>query len=68
MDWWQPLSAFGGMTAQDVAREAFLCHKTQQDRGWAVLDGGELDNSLFGLYHTTVGPYVAGGDMFENLP
>ena len=68
MDWWQPLSAFGGMTAQDVAREAFLCHKTQQDRGWAVLDGGELDNSLFGLYHTTVGPDVAGGDLFEHLP
>ena len=67
MDWWQPLSAFGGRTAQDVAREAFLCHKTQQNRGWAVQDGGDMDNSLFGLYHTTVGPDVIGGDLFENL-
>lgn len=68
MDWWQSLSAFQGRTAQDVAREAFLCHKSQQERAWAVQDHGEDDNSLFGLYHTTVGPDVIGDDMFENIP
>ena len=67
MDWWQPLSAFGGMTSQDVAREAFLCHISQQGRRWAVNDGGEYDNALFGLYYTTVGPDVIGGDLLENI-
>lgn len=67
MDWWQPLDSFGGMTAQDVARQAFLCHVSQQERAWAVEDHGEDDNSLFGLYHTTVGLDVIGGDFFENL-
>lgn len=67
MDWWQPLACFGGRTAQDVAREAFLCHLSQQDRGWAVEDHAEYDNSLFGLYRTTVGADVTGGDLFEHI-
>lgn len=67
MDWHQPLSYFGGMTAQDVAREAFKCHVSQQGKRWQVEDGGIWDNSLFGLYYTTVGLDVIGGDMFENI-
>lgn len=67
MDWWQPLSRFGGRTAQDIARGAFLCHRSQQDHGWAVQDHAEHDNSLFGLYRTTVGADVIGGDLFEHL-
>lgn len=66
MDWKQPLSAFGGKTGLEVATEAFRKHVTQQGH-WDVWDGGEWDNSLFGLWHTTVGPDVIGGDMFENI-
>lgn len=67
MDWHQPLSAFGGMTAQDVAREAFKCHVSQQGKRWQVEDGGIWDNSQFGLFHTTVGVDEKGGDMFEHI-
>lgn len=67
MDWQVPLERFDGMIAQDVTRKAFLCHRSQQGRGWAVNDGGVHDNSLFGLYYTTVGPDEKGGDMFEHI-
>ncbi len=66
MDWKKPLSAFGGKTGLEVATEAFRKHVTQQGR-WDVWDGGDWDNSLFGLWHTTVGPDVKGGDMFEHI-
>ena len=68
MDWHQPLSRFGGMTAQDVAREAYKCHVSQQHKEYySVQDGGPYDNELFGLFHTVVGPDVAKNDLFENL-
>lgn len=66
MDWKKPLSAFDGKTGLEVATEAFRRHVTQQGR-WDVWDGGEWDNSLFGLWHTTVGVDEAGGDMFEHI-
>ena len=55
------------MTGLEVADKAMQNHKTQIGRGWAVTEGGEYDNSLFGLWRTIVGPDVAGGDMFENI-
>ena len=67
MDWKQPLSAFDGKTGLEVAAEAFACHATQQER-WAVQDGGEYDNALFGLWRTNVGPDTVGVDLFENIP
>ena len=67
MDWHKPLSAFGGKTGLEVAGEAFLCHVSQQER-WAMQDGGEWDNALFGLWRSTVGPDVVRTDMFENIP
>lgn len=67
MDWHQPLSAFGGKTGLQIAEEAFLCHASQQER-WAVHDGGEWDNALFGLWRTTVGPDTVKTDLFENIP
>lgn len=66
MDWKKPLAAFDGKTGLEVATEAFRKHVTQQGH-WDVWDGGQWDNSLFGLWHTTVGPDVIGGDMFENI-
>lgn len=66
MDWNKPLSAFGGKTGHEVAAEAFLCHVSQLKR-WEYADSEKYDNSVFGLWHTTVGPDVIGGDMFENI-
>ena len=67
MDWRQPLDAFGGRTAFDMACEAFKKHRTQQSGKYQVLDSGKNDNRLFGLYYSTVGPDEAGVDMFEHL-
>lgn len=68
MDWSCPLTAFGGKTAMEVAREGFACHVSQARKGrWAVTDGGLYDNSLFGLYHTTVGPDTLKNDLFEHI-
>ena len=67
MDWRQPLDAFGGKTAFEVAEEGFRCHVSQQTTDYHVEDWGPWDNSLFGLYRTTVGPDEEKNDFFENL-
>ena len=67
MDWQQPLEAFGGKTAFQVAEEAFRCHKSQQSTDYRVKDSGPCDCSLFGLYRTLVGPDEAKDDFFEHL-
>ena len=67
MDWHAPLSAFGGADSLSVAQEAMLCHKSQVKHGWQVEDGGENDNSLFGLYFTCVGPDEAKNDFLEHI-
>lgn len=68
LDWHRPMTAFPGKTAIQVAQEAIAWHKTQVEHGWAVQDGGEMDNSLFGLYRTLVGPDTEKNDFFENIP
>lgn|GEM_PF-1128700 len=67
MDWDQPLSAFGGKTAMEVAMEAMEYHKSQTQRGWKITVGGEKDNTLFGLYRSLVGEDVEKNDVFENI-
>ena len=67
MDWDQPLSAFGGLSGLEVAREAFLCHVSQQHTDYRVRDSGSADCSLFGLYYSAVGPDLLKNDFFENL-
>lgn len=68
MDWNQPLSAFDGKTGLEVAADGFLCHVSQQGRGYEVVDGGRFDNALFGLWRTNVGDDVIKNDLFENIP
>ncbi|MDO4544069.1 MAG: PIG-L family deacetylase [Clostridia bacterium] len=64
----EPLSAFGGMTAVEVAREAFACHTSQQSTRHAVTNEGIYSLSDFGLAYTTVGLDTEGvNDMFENI-
>ena len=68
MDWRQPLEAFGGQTAFDVAEAAFACHISQQHTDYRVEDSGPYDNAKFGLAFTTAGEDVEKNDFFENLP
>ena len=66
MDWSQPLSAFGGKTAVEMARLGFAEHVSQQTF-FKVEDYGPYDCRKFGLYRSLVGPDAQGGDFFENL-
>jgi len=68
MDWHVPLEAFGGKDGMTVASEALACHVSQVAHGWAMEEGGENDNSLFGLYHSTVGEDENHDDFMENIP
>lgn len=52
MNWHIPLSHFGGKTALEVAREAYLFHESQQIYEFEVLEYGEGDCRLFGLWRT----------------
>ncbi len=67
LDWHRPLGAFGGKDGMTVAREAMAMHRSQTKHGWAIEEGGDYDNTLFGLYHTEVGPDEAGDDLFEHI-
>ena len=60
-----PLEAFGGKDAYQVAREAFLKHKTQQGMGFAV----ERNKSKFAFnrFGMAAGVVEAGGDAFDNI-
>jgi len=66
MDWNIPLERFGGKTAIDIAKEGFAKHVSQQ-KYFQVEDYGPYDCRKFGLYRSTVGPDVVGGDFCENI-
>lgn len=68
LDLRQPLDAFGGQTALDIAKEAFRCHLSQQGYGFAVSDEGRYSAAKFGLAFSTVGADTAGNDFFEHIP
>ena len=69
MDWHVPLARFGGLTGMEVAALGFDKHISQTSKTYySVHDGGDTDCSLFGLFHTTVGPDVEKVDLFENIP
>ena len=68
MDWQQPLTAFGGKTSLEVAKEALWCHVSQRALTYQMLESGPYDCRLFGLYYTAVGPDVEKNDFFENIP
>lgn len=67
MDWNQPLSAFRGRSAMDVAEEALRYHASQTANGWSMARTKQWDNSLFGLYWTTVGLDEKKDDLFEHI-
>lgn len=66
-DWTVPLDAFGGKTGFQVAEEAFAWHRSQVRRNWAFEAVGPHDNTLFGLFFTTVGQDTGIGDFMEHI-
>ena len=75
-DWTLPLEAFDGKTGYEVASEAFQYHRSQIRRNWGLDPDGsvhnnagplEHDNSLFGLFYTTVGQDTGIGDFMEHI-
>ena len=66
-DWTVPLEAFGGKTGFQVAEEAFSWHRSQVKRNWSFEAVGPHDNTLFGLFFTTVGQDTGIGDFMEHI-
>lgn len=67
MDWNQPLSAFGGKTALDMAKAGYSQHVSQQKWAFKVTDQGATNCADFGLAYTAVGLDTGKQDFFENI-
>lgn len=75
MDWDQPLSKFGGMTAYEVTKNlGFPCHVSQVNGFLWYMAGADSAAEVpkyspcyYGLYRSTVGPDVEKNDFFENV-
>lgn len=68
MDWSVPLASLDGVTGIGAAERAFEFHVSQHSTNMDVKHTGvRYDNTKFGLYGTTVGPDVVGGDFMENI-
>mgnify|MGYP002624304198 CR=1 FL=1 len=64
----QPLSAFGGKTAVDVSKEAYLRHASQLSTKHAVRNTGVYSLADFGLAYSIVGADTPGvNDPFEHV-
>lgn len=61
-----PLSSFGGMSALDAAKEAYLKHESQQYAWFYVDDEYEYSCARFGLFRTLVGADTK-NDILENI-
>ena len=68
MNWNQPLEAFGGKTALEVANEAYHMHVSQLEYHKNVYGTGPYSSLLFGLVDSTVGQDAAKDDFFEHIP
>ncbi len=77
MNWDQPLSKFNGMTAYEVSKLGYECHKSQHwtwFTRWLKGDGINKASDIktyspcdYGLYRTTVGPDTGKNDFMENI-
>ncbi|MDL2206710.1 PIG-L family deacetylase, partial [Eubacteriales bacterium OttesenSCG-928-N13] len=66
MDYTTALDTLGGVSPSSVAREGYGAHATLLKKT-KYEEGGQYDNSKFGLAFTTVGDDVMKNDMFENI-
>lgn len=79
MDWDKPLESLGGKTAFQKTQEGFDCHKSQHWTwfyNWIYGKNNQITKASqiekyspceYGLFYTTVGVDVAGGDFMENV-
>lgn len=77
MNWDQPLSEFGGMTAYEVSKLGYACHDSQHwtwFTKWLKGDGINSASDIqkyspckYGLYRTTVGSDTGKNDFMENI-
>jgi len=67
MDWNQPLSGFGGMTALEVANEAYQLHVSQLEYHSNVYGDGDYSSLNYGLAVTVVGQDESKDDFFEHV-
>ena len=67
MNWNQPLEAFDGKTALEVANEAYHMHVSQLDYHKNVYGNGKYSSLLFGLAFSAVGQDAAKNDFFEHI-
>lgn len=68
MEWDTPLERFDGKDGFQVAKDAFVCHDSQND--YLVVERTKSSKfccTLFGLYRTTVGEDVQMNDFMENI-
>lgn len=68
LDWYKPMEAFGGRNGIEVATDGYAKHVSQHIYAFYVYgEGDDYDSRKFGLYRSTVGPDLVGGDIFENI-
>ncbi|MCR5073444.1 MAG: PIG-L family deacetylase [Clostridiales bacterium] len=68
IDMRQPLEAFNGRTALDVAKAAYSEHKSQQYLWFYVSDEGAYSAAEYGLAFTAIGYDTPGkNDLFEHI-
>ncbi len=67
LDLRSPLDNFDGKRGIDVARQAYLCHQSQQWCDFTIDDYGPRNISAFVLYKSNVGSDVNNDDLMENL-
>ena len=80
MDWDTPYESLGGLTPFQVTQKGFDCHETQTiywfwdwlcgTRGNPITKATQIRKyspCKYGLYFTSVGPDIKGGDFLENV-
>ena len=67
MDWNVPLDDTGVITPMFLAKEAFDRNLSQTASFSVEGDGAKYDNTLFGLYFSTVGPDEEKNDFMEHI-
>ena len=67
MDWNVPLDDAGVITPMFLAWEGYDKSKSQIAAFSMERDGVQYDNTLFGLYRSTVGPDILKNDFLENV-
>ncbi len=67
LDYDQPLTAFAGKTARQLAEEAYAMQDYQKKLADALPSEGIFDGSSYGLYFSSVGQDAQMNDLFENI-